>query len=104
MSQKVIMTVGLTTELGREAELSRWYREVHIPEARPGMQGVAGVTFYENLKSDSNSPCILAIWEFDSPEAAKAIEEAIEKNQGGNFTLGPRCEIKLLSFFRQVQV
>jgi hypothetical protein len=102
MTNKVIMTVGLTTEPGKEAELSRWYRDVHIPEARPGMQGVSGVTLYESLKSDNNSPCILAIWEFDSPEAAKAIERAIENNQGGNFTPGPKCEIKLLSFFRQV--
>ena len=34
VAQKMIMTVGLTTELGKEAELSRWYREVHIPERR----------------------------------------------------------------------
>ena len=74
MAQKVIMTIGLSTEPGTEAELSRWYRDVHIPEARRHMQGVAGVTLYENLKSDKNSPCILAIWEFDSPEAVKAMK------------------------------
>ena len=100
MGQKVIMTIGLSTELGKEAELSRWYREVHIPEARRQMQGVGGVTLYENLKSETNSPCILAIWEFDSPEAVKAIENS----KGHNFTPGPKYEIKLFSFFRQVQV
>jgi hypothetical protein len=103
MDQKVIMTIGLSTDPGKEAELSRWYRDVHIPEARPHMKGIAGVTLYENLKPDKNSPCVLAIWEFESQEAAKAIQKALESNQSGTFTPGPRCEMKLLSFFRKVQ-
>lgn len=104
MVQELIMTVGLSTDPGKESELLRWYREVHIPEACGQMQGLAGVTLYENLKSERNLPCILAMWELDSPEAVKAIEKAIEINQGGNFTPGPKCEIRLLSFFRQVQL
>jgi hypothetical protein len=104
MAQKVIMTVGLSTEPGKEAELSRWYREVHVPEARQQMQGIAGVTLYENLKSDKNSPCLLAIWEYENEEVARAVEQAIENNQDSNFTTGPKYEIGLLSFFRQVQL
>ncbi len=67
------------------------------------MQGIAGVTLYENLRQDKNSPCLLAIWEFDNPEAAKAIQRAMESNQTGSYTPGPKCEIKLLSFFRKAQ-
>lgn len=103
MGEKVIMTVGLSTDPGNEAELSRWYREVHIPEARPHMQGIAGVTLYENVSSDKNSPCLLAIWEFENPEAAKAIQRAMNSNQSSNYTPGPKCDIKLLSFFRKIQ-
>ena len=68
------------------------------------MQGLAGVTLYENLKPDEKTPCILAIWELDSAEAVKTIQESIANNQSGNFTPGPKCEIKLLSFFRQLQL
>jgi hypothetical protein len=104
MAKKVIMTVGLSTEPGKESELSRWYREVHIPEARQQIQGIAGVTLYENMNSDKNSPCLLAIWEYDNEEAARMVQEAIGKDQTGNFTPGPECEIRLLSFFRQAHL
>jgi hypothetical protein len=104
MADKVMMMVGLSTDPGNEDELSRWYQEVHVPEARQQMQGIAGVTLYENLKSDKNSPCLLAVWEFDNEQAVRAVEKAIENNQDGNFTPGPKCEISLLSFFRQVQL
>ena len=68
------------------------------------MQGMVGVTLFENLKAGKNSPCVLAIWEFDNPEAARAIQIAIEnQSQMRDFTPGPACEIKLLSFFREVQ-
>ena len=95
---KVIMTIGLSTAAGREPELSRWYREVHIPEARGHMSGVAGVTLYENLKLDGNSPCLLAVWEFDNEDAMKAMEG----NRSRKFTPGPDYEIKLFNWFRQV--
>ncbi len=101
MAQKVIMTVGLSTEAGKEGELLRWYREVHIPEAKQQMQGIADVRLYENLKFDKNSPCLLAIWEFDNERAVRVVQEAIQNNQGGNYTPGPKIEIRLLSFFRQ---
>jgi hypothetical protein len=98
MVQKVIMTIGLSTDPGNESDLSRWYREVHIPEARRLMPGTVGVTFYENLKPDKDSPCILAIWEFESEDAVKAVEN----NQARNFTPGPKYEMKLFNWFRRV--
>jgi hypothetical protein len=104
MAKKVIMTVGLSTDPGKEAELSRWYREVHVPEARQLMQGIAGVTLYENMNSDNNSPCLLAIWEYENEEVARTVQEAVASDQTGNFTPGPKCEISLLSFFRQVHI
>jgi hypothetical protein len=103
MAQEIIMTVGLTTEQGKESELSRWYRDVHIPEARQHMQHLGGVTLYESMKPGQDTLSLLAIWEFDKEDAVKAIQSAIESNQTGTFTPGPKCDVKLLSFFRKIE-
>ncbi len=72
-----INIVGTEGAIGKEKEWHKWYNEKHIPDIMK-FPGVKKVSRYQKVSDNGkvSYPEYLAIYEFESPEAAEAYEKS----------------------------
>lgn len=83
---KPIWVVRLDLDSSREADINKWYNQIHLPDMIQRMPGVTGVTRYECIMGRRANPKYLSITEIESESILKqAINSAESIKVGEDF-------------------
>src|SRR5687768_4748391 len=68
--KSIMMTLADCTDPKREAEFSKWYSTIHIPDILAGAGSVTACTRFERISGDTGQK-YLAVYECNTDDVAK---------------------------------